>query len=90
MDRQRIKIMIVTCSQQTPVILVGNKEQQKKYLGRFLEEALVAVSMAVVPCITFFVYFNIGCCFVLPVVFFPSVFQKYISLSSDITTWLFV
>lgn len=28
-----------------PVILAGNKEQQKKYLGRLLEEPLIAVSM---------------------------------------------
>lgn len=28
--------------QQMPVILSGNKEQQKKYLGRLLEEPLVA------------------------------------------------
>lgn len=29
--------------QQTPVILAGNKEQQKKYLGRLIDEPLVAV-----------------------------------------------
>ena len=28
---------------QMPVIIAGNKEQQKKYLGRLLEEPLVAV-----------------------------------------------
>ena len=27
-----------------PVILAGNKEQQKKYLGRMVEEPLMAVS----------------------------------------------
>lgn len=27
-----------------PVIIGGNKEQQKKYLGRLIEEPLVAVS----------------------------------------------
>jgi len=27
---------------QTPVILAGNKEQQKKYLGRLMEEPLLA------------------------------------------------
>lgn len=31
--------------QQTPVIIAGNKEQQKKYLGRLIEEPLVAVSV---------------------------------------------
>lgn len=30
-----------------PVILAGNKEQQKKYLGRLLEEPLVAVSILI-------------------------------------------
>lgn len=30
--------------QQTPVIIAGNKEQQKKYLGRLIEEPIVAVS----------------------------------------------
>jgi len=28
-----------------PVIIGGNKEQQKKYLGRLIEEPLVAVSL---------------------------------------------
>lgn len=28
--------------QQTPVIIAGNPEQQKKYLGRLIEEPLVA------------------------------------------------
>lgn len=28
-----------------PVIIGGNKEQQKKYLGRLIEEPLVAVSI---------------------------------------------
>jgi acyl-CoA dehydrogenase len=45
--------MIVTCSQQTPVILAGNKEQQKKYLGRLIEEPLVTVSMVAVPWVAF-------------------------------------
>ena len=27
-----------------PVIIAGNKEQQKKYLGRLVEEPIVAVS----------------------------------------------
>jgi hypothetical protein len=40
-----IENMIVTFSQQTPVIIAGNKEQQKKYLGRLLEEPLVTVSI---------------------------------------------
>jgi methyl coenzyme M reductase subunit C-like uncharacterized protein (methanogenesis marker protein 7) len=40
--------MIVTFSQQTPVIIAGNKEQQKKYLGRLIEEPLLTVSIAVV------------------------------------------
>jgi acyl-CoA dehydrogenase len=40
--------MIVACSQQTPVIIAGNKEQQKKYLGRLIEEPLVTVSVAVI------------------------------------------
>ena len=30
--------------QQMPVIIAGNKEQQKKYLGRMLEEPLMCVS----------------------------------------------
>lgn len=30
--------------QQMPVITSGNKEQQKKYLGRLIDEPLVAVS----------------------------------------------
>lgn len=29
--------------QQTPVLVAGTKEQQKKYLGRLIEEPLVAV-----------------------------------------------
>lgn len=28
-----------------PVIIGGNKEQQKKYLGRLIDEPLVAVSI---------------------------------------------
>lgn len=28
-----------------PVIIAGNKEQQKKYLGRLVEEPLLAVSL---------------------------------------------
>lgn len=28
-----------------PVIIGGNKEQQKKYLGRLIDEPLVAVSL---------------------------------------------
>jgi len=28
-----------------PVIIGGNKEQQKKYLGRLIEEPLVAVGL---------------------------------------------
>lgn len=31
--------------QQTPVIIGGSKEQQKKYLGRMIEEPIVAVSI---------------------------------------------
>lgn len=31
--------------QQTPVIIAGTKEQQKKYLGRLLEEPHVAVNL---------------------------------------------
>lgn len=27
-----------------PVVIAGNKEQQKKYLGRLIDEPLVAVS----------------------------------------------
>lgn len=34
---------------QTPVILAGNKEQQKKYLGRLLEEPLVAAYCVTEP-----------------------------------------
>ena len=29
--------------QEMPVVLAGNKEQQKKYLGRMVEEPLMAV-----------------------------------------------
>lgn len=36
--------------QQIPVIMVGNKDQQKKYLGRLLDESLLAVSIQV--CLT--------------------------------------
>lgn len=35
--------------QQMPVILSGNKEQQKKYLGRLLEEPLVAAYAVTEP-----------------------------------------
>ena len=35
-----------------PVILAGNKEQQKKYLGRMVEEPLMAVC---VHCISYIV-----------------------------------
>jgi len=31
--------------QQTPVIIAGTKEQQKKYLGRLIEEPHVAVNL---------------------------------------------
>lgn len=31
---------------QTPVIMAGNVEQKKKYLGRLVEEPLVAVSLS--------------------------------------------
>lgn len=31
-----------------PVIIAGNKEQQKKYLGRLVEEPIVAVSPDIV------------------------------------------
>ncbi|XP_011503730.1 PREDICTED: probable medium-chain specific acyl-CoA dehydrogenase, mitochondrial [Ceratosolen solmsi marchali] len=34
---------------QTPVILAGNKEQQKKYLGRLIEEPLVAAYCVTEP-----------------------------------------
>lgn len=34
---------------QTPVIIAGNKEQQKKYLGRLLEEPLVAAYCVTEP-----------------------------------------
>ncbi|XP_064076440.1 medium-chain specific acyl-CoA dehydrogenase, mitochondrial isoform X3 [Vanessa tameamea] len=34
--------MYITDVGQTPVILAGNKEQQKKYLGRLIEEPIVA------------------------------------------------
>lgn len=40
--------------QQCPVILAGNKEQHKKYLGRLIEEPLVAVSDA------FLIYFFVN------------------------------
>lgn len=35
----------MTYLQQSPVIIAGNKEQQKKYLGRLVEEPLIAVSI---------------------------------------------
>jgi hypothetical protein len=50
---EEIENMIVTCSQQAPVILAGNKEQQKKYLGPLVEDPLVTVSMVAVPCVAF-------------------------------------
>jgi acyl-CoA dehydrogenase len=34
---------------QAPIILAGNKEQQKKYLGRLLEEPLVAAYCVTEP-----------------------------------------
>jgi len=37
-----------------PVIIGGNKEQQKKYLGRLIEEPLVAVCK-------FFTVINVTC-----------------------------
>jgi len=37
-----------------PVIIGGNKEQQKKYLGRLIEEPLVAVCL-------FFTVINVNC-----------------------------
>jgi hypothetical protein len=40
--------MVVTFSQQTPLIIAGSKEQQKKYLGRLIEEPLVSVSTAAI------------------------------------------
>lgn len=34
--------------QQIPVVVAGNKEQKKKYLGRMAEEPLVCVSIEVI------------------------------------------
>lgn len=31
--------------QQAPVLLAGNAEQKKKYIGRLIEEPLIAVSL---------------------------------------------
>lgn len=38
-------IYIYIFIQQTPVIIAGTKEQQKKYLGRLVEEPHVAVKI---------------------------------------------
>ena len=40
----RLMMMDDMFVQQMPVIIAGNKEQQKKYLGRMLEEPLMCVS----------------------------------------------
>lgn len=40
----RFSALTYLCFQQTPVLIAGNQEQKKKYLGRLLEEPLVAVS----------------------------------------------
>ncbi|XP_050683459.1 probable medium-chain specific acyl-CoA dehydrogenase, mitochondrial isoform X3 [Leptidea sinapis] len=45
-----IKAALLTTSiGQTPVIIAGNKEQQKKYLGRLIEEPLVAAYCVTEP-----------------------------------------
>ncbi|XP_075991479.1 medium-chain acyl-CoA dehydrogenase isoform X3 [Anticarsia gemmatalis] len=45
-----IKASIVTSSiGQTPVIIAGNKEQQKKYLGRLIDEPIVAAYCVTEP-----------------------------------------
>lgn len=36
---------MVRIFQQTPVLIAGSHEQKKKYLGRLIEEPLVAVSI---------------------------------------------
>lgn len=43
-----LEILYNVLLQQTPVIVAGNKEQQKKYLGRLIEEPLVAVCLIVI------------------------------------------
>lgn len=40
---QRLMFLLFFFPQQMPVILAGNKEQQKKYLGRLIDEPLLAV-----------------------------------------------
>lgn len=48
---------------QTPVIIAGNAEQKKKYLGRLIEEPIVAVSFELrLRMWTFHVFFNLGIC----------------------------
>ncbi|XP_050360875.1 probable medium-chain specific acyl-CoA dehydrogenase, mitochondrial isoform X3 [Nymphalis io] len=41
--------MYITDVGQTPVIIAGNKEQQKKYLGRLIEEPIVAAYCVTEP-----------------------------------------
>jgi hypothetical protein len=40
-----------------PVIIGGSKEQQKKYLGRLIEEPLVAVCFSLLLILSVFMYF---------------------------------
>lgn len=44
-----------------PVIIGGNKEQQKKYLGRLIEEPLVAVSLLLYQKFVHLTYKNYTC-----------------------------
>ncbi|EEB17644.1 ATP-binding cassette subfamily E, member 1 [Pediculus humanus corporis] len=41
--------LMSTCLGQTPVLIAGNKEQQKKYLGRLIEQPLVAAYCVTEP-----------------------------------------
>jgi hypothetical protein len=38
-------VYLLCVLQQIPVVLAGNKEQKKKYLGRMVEEPLICVSI---------------------------------------------
>lgn len=44
-----------------PVIIGGNKEQQKKYLGRLIDEPLVAVSLLLYEIFVHLTYIKYTC-----------------------------
>lgn len=43
----KVMLFFLAFTQQTPLIIAGNEEQKKKYLGRLMEEPLLAVSAIV-------------------------------------------